>query len=433
MGRGPTPFTASPRQGEGGGEGRCARDTDAARFRFDASRFYAIMRCVKENNTGAIHHVGVNAHLLSMAASYRSAGINWYIQNLIRHLPGADPGFRYTVFLGDRGYTGTTGLALSFTRLPTHRPAVRFLWEQAVQPWVVRRSGVDLLHGPALVGPLLGGRPFVVTVHDMSYYYYPEAFRAANRSYLQLLGQRSVRRARRVIAVSQSTKDDLIKHYGLPAARVDVVYHGVDEAFRPLPAGEVAAFRARQSLPERFLLFVGTLEPRKNVVRLVEAYARLPQPCPPLMLVGGRGWYYEEVFRRVEELGLADRVHLAGYVPAADLPYWYNAAEVLVYPSLYEGFGLPPLEAMACGTPVISSTASSLPEVVGDAGLLVDPSDVDALAAAMEQVLADAGLRERMRAAGLERAQRFTWHRAARQTVDSYRRALAGGGGTEGV
>lgn len=395
------------------------------------------MASVKEYNTRAIH-VGVNAHLLSMAANYRSAGINWYIQNLLQHLPGADPGFRYTVFAGERAYPGAAGLALSFTRLPTNRPAVRFVWEQAVQPWALWREDIDLLHCPALVGPMLGGRPFVVTVHDLSYHHYPDAFRPANRSYLRILGERSVRRARRVIAVSQSTKDDLIEHYGLPAGRVDVVHHGVDEAFRPLPADEVAAFCARQGTPERFLLFVGTLEPRKNVVRLVEAYARLPRSCPPLVLVGGKGWLYDEVFRRVEELGLAGRVRPAGYVPAEDLPCWYNAAEALVYPSLYEGFGLPPLEAMACGTPVISSTASSLPEVVGDAGLLVDPEDVDALAAAMDRVLADAGLRERMRAAGLERARRFTWEGAARKTADTYRRALgqqgaAAGGGTEGV
>ncbi len=387
---------------------------------------------MKENNTRAIH-VGVNAHLLSVAANYRSAGISWYIQNLIRHLPGADPGFRYTVFLGERGYGGTAGLELAFSRLPTHRPAVRFVWEQAVQPWVVQQMGVDLLHSPALVGPMLGGRPFVVTVHDLSYRHYPEAFRAANRGYLTLFGQHSVRRARRVIAVSQSTKDDLVKHYGLPAAKVDVVYHGVDQAFRPLPPADVAAFRARQGLPQRFLLFVGTLEPRKNVVRLVEAYARLPQTSPPLVLVGGKGWLYEEVFRLVNALGLASRVHFAGYVPAEDLPYWYNAAEVFVYPSLYEGFGLPPLEAMACGLPVISSTASSLPEVVGDAGLLVDPLDVDGLGAAIGRLLPDTELKERMRAAGLERVQRFTWEQTARQTVDCYRLALAGGGGSEGV
>jgi glycosyltransferase involved in cell wall biosynthesis len=403
-----------------------------AGLRFDASRFCAIMAFVKQNNTRAIH-VGVNAHLLSVAANYRSAGINWYIQNLIRHLPDADPEFQYTIFLGEQGYAGTRGLALSYTRLPTHRPAVRFVWEQAIQPWVLRREAIDLLHSPALVGPILGGRPFVVTVHDLSYHRYPEAFRTANRGYLTLFGQQSVRRARRVIAVSQSTKDDLVKHYGLSPARVDVVYHGVDKAFRPLPPAEVAAFGTRQGLPERFLLFVGTLEPRKNVARLVEAYARLPQTCPPLVLVGGKGWFYEEILSRVEELGLASRVRLAGYVPAEDLPYWYNAAEVLVYPSLYEGFGLPPLEAMACGTPVISSTASSLPEVVGDAGLLVDPADVDGLTSAMERVLRDAGLREQMRTAGLHRAQRFNWQAAARQTVDSYRRALAQEGGAKGV
>jgi len=381
---------------------------------------------VREDKGGALH-VGVNAHLLSLDKSYRSAGINWYIYNLLQHLPDADPGIAYTIFLHEPGYSGRGGQHLWRARLPTRRPPVRIAWEQAVQPWAARRAELDLLHCPAFVGPLAGRTPFIVTVHDLSFLLFPRGFRGWNRRYLRALTGLSVRRARRVVAVSESTRQDLVRLYGLDPGRVDVVHNGVDAAFRPLPAAEVAAFRARKGLPERFLLFVGTLEPRKNIVRLVEAYARLPEPRVPLILVGGKGWFYEEILVRVEELELADEVWFVGYVPAEELPYWYNAAEVLAYPSLYEGFGLPALEAMACGTPVVTSSTSSLPEVVGQAGVMVEPTDVAALAAALRQVLDDAALRDRMRTAGLAQAARFSWPETARATAAVYRRALAAG------
>jgi glycosyltransferase involved in cell wall biosynthesis len=225
--------------------------------------------------------------------------------------------------------------------------------------------------------------------------------------------------------VSESTKRDLVHHYGLSPGKVDVVYNGVDADFRPLPPAQIASFRAKQGLADRFILFLGTLEPRKNVTGLIEAYARLSPPRPPLVLVGGKGWLYDTVFARVEALGLSGDVHFVGYVPAEDLPLWYNAATVFVYPSLYEGFGLPPLEAMACGTPVVVSAASSLPEVVGEAGLLVDPERVEALAEAIERMIADSDLREEMRSAGLARAAGFSWEATASGTVRTYRRALA--------
>jgi glycosyltransferase involved in cell wall biosynthesis len=273
----------------------------------------------------------------------------------------------------------------------------------------------------------------VITVHDLSYLFFPQSFRTLNRSYLQTFTRLSVRQARRVIAVSESTKRDLVQQYGLSPGKVDVVHNGVDAGFQPLPAGQVVAFRKEKGLPDRFILFVGTLEPRKNVVRLVEAYARLPKDRPPLMLVGGKGWLYDEIFARVEALGLSGEVRFVGYVPADALPWWYNAADLFVYPSLYEGFGLPPLEAMACGTAVISSTASSLPEVVAQAGLLIDPAEPEALAKAMEQVLADREMRKQMESAGLVQAKNFSWEKSARKTVESYRRALTPGGGKEGV
>jgi glycosyltransferase involved in cell wall biosynthesis len=301
---------------------------------------------------------------------------------------------------------------------------VRIFWEQCIQPWALGRAGVDLLHGLALVGPLLITRPFVLTIHDLSFLHYPQSFRGAKRLYLKLFTRLSVQRAQRVIAASESTRSDLMQQYGIPADRVDRVYYGLDQQFHPLPPGEVAAFRVQNGLPDRFMLFVGTLEPRKNVARLVEAYARLPQDRPPLYIVGGKGWLCDDIFARVEALHLGDEFRFAGYVPGQELPWWYNAAELFVYPSLYEGFGLPPLEAMACGTPVVTSGVSSLPEVVGPAGVTVDPTDIDALAGAISQILADGELRQRMRTDGLAQAGKFSWQEAARQTVSSYRRAL---------
>ena len=376
--------------------------------------------------------MGVNAHLLSLAGNYRSAGINWYIYNLLRCLPAAAPEIEYTIFTGESRYSAQ-GVTLRRSSWPTHRPPVRIIWEQIVQPVAARRAGVDLLHGPAFVGPLVGFCPTVITIHDLSFLLYPQNFRAGNRLYLQILTRLSVRRARRLIAVSESTKRDLIRHYQLPPERVDVVPNGVDDHFRPWSEAEIAAFRTRKGLPERFLLFVGTLEPRKNVVGLIQAYARLPQPRPPLMLVGGKGWLYDEIFTRVETLGLSDEVHFVGYVSAEDLPGWYNAARLFVYPSLYEGFGLPPLEAMACGTPVVASNASSLPEVVGRAGLLVDPNDAEALTAAMNRLLTDGDLHDALQVEGPKRAAAFSWQETARRTAAVYRRSVIAEGGKERV
>jgi len=378
---------------------------------------------------GQVLHVGVNAHLLSLAESYRSAGISWYIQNLLRCLPDVDPEIDYTVFLGERRYRGAPGLRLQVSSLPTDQPLARIFWEQVLQPWAVRRAGVDLLHGMHLVGPVVGGCPFVVTVHDLSFLFYPQNFPSLKRLYLRTVTQWSVQHAQRVITISENTKHDVMRVYGISPEKVDMIYYGLDPIFRPLPDEQVAEFRSKRGLPERFMLFVGTLEPRKNVARLVEAYARLPQPRPALMLVGGKGWLYDEIFARVEALGLVGEVIFAGYVPGEELPWWYNAAELFVYPSVYEGFGLPPLEAMACGTPVVTSNASSLPEVVGQAGQLVAPEDTEALAEAVSRVLADAELRESMSQAGLEQAAKFSWPRAAAQTVDTYRRVAGGGGG----
>jgi glycosyltransferase involved in cell wall biosynthesis len=281
----------------------------------------------------------------------------------------------------------------------------------------------------AFVAPVVSPCPTVVTVFDLSYLLFPNAFKAMNRLYLRWLVGLSARRARQVIVISESTRQDVIARLHVPAERVRTIPCGVDSSFRPLPAADVDAFRREKGLPQRFILFIGTIEPRKNVGRLAEAFADLVMSAPRetadlhLVIAGGIGWMFDAILARIQDLPMRDRIHLPGYVPEEEKPLWYNAATCFCYPSLYEGFGLPPLEAMACGVPVIASDVSSLPEVVGDAGIMVPPTDTDALTDALHRVLFDAALRAELAQRGLARASRFSWAEAARQTVATYRLA----------
>jgi len=371
-------------------------------------------------------HIGLNAHLLSLKQSYRGAGINAYIYHLLRNLGQTESRHRYSVFLGEHHFVDER-LALHYSRWPTHQPLVRILWEQLVQPVVLHRAGVDLLHAMAFAGPLATTCPFVVTVYDLSFLHYPDTFRPWNRWYLSRFTALSARRARRVIAISESTKRDVVHLLGVPEDRVDVIYCGVDDVFRPLPAAQVARFRRERALPDRFILFLGTLEPRKNVQTLVRAYSQWQKAdpeVPKLVVAGGKGWYYDQIFADVERFGLAGDVMFPGYVAQDELPVWYNAADLFVYPSRFEGFGLPVLEAMACGTPVVTTYSASLPEVAGDAAILVSPDDEAQLIEAMRRVLSDSALRQEMIDRGQAHAATFSWEQAARQTVDTYERAL---------
>ena len=367
-------------------------------------------------------HVALNAQLLAGQASYRSAGIHHYIDRLLRHLPQADPDLRFTIFAG-AGSSVLPGAVMRRTRLPTGRPLVRIFWEQFLQPLALARLRPDLLHSMAFVSPVLPAPPTVVTVYDLSFKLMPERFRPAQRLYLGALTAHSCRRARRVIAISESTRADLQRYFGLPRDKIDVAYPGLDPAFRPLPAAQVEAFRSRRGLPPRFILYLGTLEPRKNLGALVQAFAslRASQPGLFLVLAGARGWWYQDLLRQVDELGLAEAVTFPGFVPDEELPWWYNAAAVFAYPSSYEGFGLPVAEALACGRPVVTSAVASLPEAGGDAALLAPPGDVAALADALACALR---LGPDELARGPAHAARFTWAGTAAQTVASYRRAL---------
>lgn len=374
--------------------------------------------------------IAINAHLLSDEAGYRRAGIHHYIAQVLSHLP-QDAHTSYTIFsrhgddLPQRPDFGLIG-----SRWPTERRSLRIVWEQTVWPWQAR--GYDLMHSMAFVTPFIAAAGMVVTVYDLSFLHFPERFPALQRWYLTSQTRRSCQMARRVITISESSRQDVHHFFGVPLTQIDVVYPGVNGRYRPLPPAQINAFRQQHQLPERFILHVGTLQPRKNIATLLEALALLVDKEVHLVLAGGKGWFYDEIFAQVKGLGLEARVHFPGYVADEDLPLWYNAAALFAFPSVYEGFGMPVLEAMACGTPVVASSASSIPEAVGDAGLLFAPQDAAELAVRMASVLAsvlqDSALSATMRAKGLQQASRFSWQAAGWETAVVYRQALASGG-----
>jgi glycosyltransferase involved in cell wall biosynthesis len=377
-------------------------------------------------------HIAINAHLLAHTRSFRRAGISHYVEQVLSQLGQIDRSNRYSVYTTRGLDQRALGLPDNFrvipSRFPTINPRVRIPWEQLLAPLLLRRSGADLFHGVHSVVPVSCPVPSVVTVHDLAFIRFPQTFRAYNRIYLDVATRLSVQRATRILVVSEHTRREVIGLLGVAPERVVVTPNAVREHFRPPDPAVLEAFRARKGLPERFVLYVGTLEPRKNLTTLLEAYAQVAQrQVTPLLVGGGKGWLYDAVFQRLEALGLRERVHFVGYLDEEELPLWYAAATVFVFPSIYEGFGMPPLEAMACGTPVVASNTSSLPEVVGDAGLTVSPYDPAALAAAISRVLDDADLRQELRERGLRQARAFSWRVTAERTLAAYEAAARRG------
>ncbi len=311
---------------------------------------------------------------------------------------------------------------INWGRDPVMRVHRRLLWQQFHLPLRARRQHVDLLHVTGFDAPIWRPVPTVLTVHDLIGMLFPGNLPPIARFYWSRWLPWSARRASHIIVDSGCTGRDLVRLLRIPEERISVVPLGVDRRFTPQPSEAVSAVRTRFELPDRIALYVGTIEPRKGIDTLLAAWATLAasRPGVSLVIAGKPGWYTDRLHVRVRQLGLEKHVHWTGYVPAAVLPALYSAAEVFVFPSRYEGFGLPPLEAMACGTPVVSSSAAALPEVVGDAGLLVPPDDVPALAGALQRVLAEPALRAELRARGLRHASAFTWQRTAAQTRAVY-------------
>jgi len=307
------------------------------------------------------------------------------------------------------------------------QPLLRAGWESARElalRFAARAAAAELYHEPNYI-PAPCRLPTVVTVHDLSLLVHPEWHPRDRVRYFERHFGRRLRWVRRFIAVSAYTRTEMIRHLGLPADAIDVVHLAARPAFRPMPPQWYRPLLRTLGLPDSYLLFVGTIEPRKNVSGLVEAYMQLPAPLRaryPLVIVGRWGWGYAEAAARIERLN--GQVRLIGYVSEQQLVAIYNGAAALVYPSWYEGFGLPPLEMMACGRPVIASNRTSLPEVLGDAALMVDPEHTESIAAAIRTVLEEPELAERLGRRGLARAAHFSWLQTAARTAAVYRKAL---------
>lgn len=311
--------------------------------------------------------------------------------------------------------------------IPLSPRLLTIIWQRLHLPLRVEyfTGRLDIVHAPDFVLPPTRART-MLTVHDLTFLLHPACFAPSLRRYLSQAVPRSLRRADLVLADSHATRSDVIRLLHVPPERCVVVYPGVSPRFCPLPASELEPVRQQLDLPPSFFLFVGTLEPRKNLVRLLEALALLapggegPDTADePLVVVGRKGWLYEEVFATIQRLRLEPRVHMLDFVDDEMLPSVYNLSRVFVYPSLYEGFGLPVAEALACGTPVVTSAVASLPEVAGDAAVLVNPHTSEAIAAGIIQARRE---QERLRRAGPEQARRFTWEQSARSLREYYQR-----------
>jgi glycosyltransferase involved in cell wall biosynthesis len=363
------------------------------------------------------------------AAVQQRAGIGRYVRELVAALLRLDAQLEYRFFAASP--TPLPDLPFRVKRLPFHDRWLMRVWHRTRAPLPVEliTGPIDLYHSPDFtLPPTLPRTRTLLTVHDLSFVRDPDSAADSLRTFLSVVVPRSVARADHVLADSQATKEDLIELWATPADKVSVLYCGVDPRFRPVtdPAA-LSAVRARYGLGHGpFILSVSTLQPRKNYRRLIQAFVPLAEHHPELNLVigGGKGWRYDEILAEPDRLGIAGRVLFPGFVEDSDLPALYSAAMALAYPSLYEGFGLPVLEAMACGTPVIASDRSSLPEVTGDAGLQADPLDIEAWTVGMASLVEDTSLRERLVARGREQARRFDWNRAAGELLDIYRGLL---------
>ena len=365
------------------------------------------------------------------AAVHHRAGLGRYAESLTRALVAAHPD-RYALFYNrERGIEPLAGLE----HLPTQTVALGYKpWRLLVWLGQLARLGCDplvpdagLFHATEHLLLPLHSVPTILTVHDLIFRHLPAHHKPLNRWYLNLTMPLYCRRATHIIAVSECTRRDLVAAYSLPPEKITVVHEAAAPRFRPQPPDTVVAVRARYHLPDRYLLFVGTIEPRKNLTRLLSGFEAIHADglTDGLVIVGKRGWLYDDFFSRLEQSPARAAVILPGYVPDEDLPAIYAGAQALVLPSLYEGFGLPVLEAMACGTPVVASNSSSIPEVGGDAARYFDPTDAEAIIEATGSVLRNATLREEMRSQGPAQVAQFSWKRAAQETLTIYRQVTS--------
>lgn len=373
-------------------------------------------------------HIGIDAH----AIGAQQGGNETYIRGLIRALAAIDDRNRYTIYLAEpdaaaewRETFVQNHPNFEVQLLPKPTPLVRV---PVFLTYELRQHPVDVLHVQYTAPPFCP-IPVVATIHDLAFEHLPETFTRRGSLQLKLTVRRTAQKAARIATVSEYSRQDLLRTYKLPPEKVAVTYNGVEPHFTPQAQfNEVAEIKQQFGIARDYLLAVGSLQPRKNLVRLIRAYAKLRTESesfsPQLVIVGRKLWLAEEIFAEVRRQRWAEDVILTGYVSDNDLPKLYRQATAFVYPSLFEGFGLPPVEAMACGTPVITSDVSSLPEVTGRAALLIDPKNQTSIESALLQIMRDQELRAEMRERGIEQAKKFTWQAAAEKTLQLYQESF---------
>ena len=371
--------------------------------------------------------IGIDA----TAVPPKPMGAGLYIIYLVREIANLESDFEFVVFAQDYlrpFFADIDNPRVKIRWVGNMHPGIRLVWEQIRFPVLIRGEELDLLHSPHYTMPLSKPVKEIVTFHDLIFLIYPELHTRAKRVFFPWMMRRSARKADLIITDSDSTKRDAAKLLGVDLKKMVTVPLGYQEIFKPIHDKHVLqSIKKQYKVPDKFILYVGAIEPRKNVPLLLRVYKRIVEQGYPhhLVIPGKMGWMVKQVIPLIKELGIEESVNLMGYVPYVDLPAIYNLADLFVYPSVYEGFGLPPLEAMACGTPVITSNISSMPEVVGDAAILVPPNDEDALYESIIHLLADSDYRKELRTKGLKRATQFTWKHTAQKTLALYQEVLS--------
>ncbi len=395
---------------------------------FFMKKFYKTERpFIKKQKKKEQLSIGINIRFIQTTIS----GIGKYVLELVKALAQKDAENKY--YLYEYNHTKVIypvekeNFSYVVPKFSTKVRSMRIFLEQFLFSWYIKKQELDVFHGPSFMLPVFKpkGTKCIITVHDLTFLRYPESFTFETKIYYKLFFKRSIDNADMIIADSEATKDDLMLYFHVPKNKIKVVYLGVDKAFTQIvDKSSVEEVQKKYTLPKKFFLFTGLLSPRKNIEGALRAFNSLRADVYKdyhFVIVGGKGWLYESIFRFVQEHNLKERVHFTGYIDAADLPVLYTLAEALVFPSFYEGFGLPILEAMACGCPVITSNVSSMPEVAGDAALLIDPKNTQEIADAMEKMVSGKKLRKQLVEKGYEQAKKFTWEKTAEETLALYK------------
>jgi len=362
--------------------------------------------------------IGIN----TLGPSKLKAGVGNYVYELVRNLLQVDKRNEYFIIVNADNAAlfeiEQKNVHIIHAPACTTRKNLRIVWEQVGIPFLCWKQGIDVFHSPGFVAPLLLPCKSVITIHDMTFFSHPCMHEVSKVMYFWLFIPLSAWFANRISADSENTRKEIVRYVRVSPEKVKTIHLAASSLYRPISKTKAKQQVAKKyNIQHSFILFVGTLEPRKNITGLIESYARagLKQQ---LVIVGSKGWHYKSIFEKVKEHHIEHKVLFTGYVPDADLPFFYAAADLFVYPSFYEGFGIPPLEALQCGCPVLTSNVSSLPEVVGDAAVCVDPSKD--FSSAMISLLADEKRQSELRMKGFLQAQMFSWKKCAQETLALY-------------